>query len=369
MPKIIVTRSLYEYERLKSCIFEMLDKLSGNAVGSGKKIIIKPNFLAPASPASAIITHPFIVKAVAEYVIDKGARPVISDSQAVGSFSRILEKGGYTDALKGMDVEFREFKKSARVNIGGPFGKIEIAEDALEADVLINCPKLKTHCQMLMTLGVKNIFGCVVGLRKPEWHLRAGVDREMFARLLVQIYAAVKPDITILDGILAMQGQGPGRSGKPRELNVLMAGDDAVALDMAVCRMFGLDPHILLTNRIASEMGLAPDYELEGELPQINDFRLPLMTPLVFGPPALHGMARKHILQRPVVNNNLCRMCGECGKYCPAKAIADEGARIKFDYDKCIRCYCCIEVCPHGALETKESLLIGLARRIFRSKT
>lgn len=347
----------------------MLSRLSGSSIGSGKKVIIKPNFLAPAAPDSAIITHPFVIKAIAEYVIEKGARPVISDSQAIGSFSRILQTGGFAEALKGLDIEYREFKKSVSVDIGAPFGRIEIAEDALAADILINVPKLKTHCQMLMTLGVKNMFGCVVGLRKPEWHFRTGVDRALFARLIVQIYAAVKPTVTILDGILAMQGQGPGRSGKPRELNVLMGSKNAVSLDMTVCRMLGLEPHELLTNRIAVEMGLDDEYDIEGKLPLVDDFRLPLMAPLVFGPPGLHKISRKHLVQRPVVTGALCKMCGECAKYCPAKAITDENDQIKFDYDKCIRCYCCIEVCPYGALETKETLLSGLARRIFRHKS
>jgi uncharacterized protein (DUF362 family)/Pyruvate/2-oxoacid:ferredoxin oxidoreductase delta subunit len=368
MTKVMIGQSSYDYNTLKNHIVSMLDKLSGSAIGSGKKVIIKPNFLAPATPESAIITHPFVIKAIAEYVIEKGARPVISDSPAVGFFGRILQTGGFVEALKGLDVECREFKKSVSVDIGAPFGRIEIAEDSLAADVLINVPKLKTHCQMGLTLGVKNMFGCVVGLRKPEWHFRSGVDRALFARLIVQIYAAVKPAVTILDGILAMQGQGPGRSGKPRELNVLMSSDNAVALDMTVCRMLGLEPHELLTNRIAAEMGMDEKYEIEGKLPQIDDFRLPLMAPLVFGPPGLHKISRKHLVQRPVVTKVACRMCGECGKFCPAMAITNEPDHIKFDYDKCIRCYCCIEVCPHGALETKETFISRLARRIFRYK-
>ncbi len=367
MPRVVVKTSSYDYKQLKPNIHSLLEEFVGSAVSPGKVIVIKPNFLAPATPESAILTNPFVVRAVVEYVLEKGAKPVIADSQAVGSFSRILKTGGFATALEGLDVEFREFRRSVLVDIGEPFGKIEMAADALEADVLINLPKLKTHCQMLLTLGVKNLFGCIVGLRKPEWHLRAGVDRDMFARLLVQIYAVVKPSVTILDGILAMQGQGPGRSGKPRELNVLMASDNALALDMAVCRMFGLGPDELPTNRMASKMGLVPEYHIEGQLPQIDDFRLPLMIPLVFGPRRFHKFLRKYVTQRPVVKAALCRSCGECSKYCPAKAITPEKNCVVFDYDKCIRCYCCIEVCPHGALETKDTLAGKAFRKMFKS--
>jgi uncharacterized protein (DUF362 family)/Pyruvate/2-oxoacid:ferredoxin oxidoreductase delta subunit len=367
MPKVIVNKSTYNYEELKPQIFSMLDSFVGDIVTKDKVVVIKPNFLAPAAPETAILTHPLVVRAAAEYVLEKGARPVISDSQAIGSFSRILKTGGFAQSLEGLDVEFREFKRSVLVDIGEPFGKVDIAADALEADVLINLPKLKTHCQMFLTLGVKNLFGCIVGLRKPEWHLRAGVDRDMFARLLVQIHSVVKPSVTILDGILAMQGQGPGRSGKPRELNVLMASDNAVALDMAVCRMFGLDPEELPTNRMAARMGLVPEYEIEGQLPQIDDFRLPLMIPLVFGPRRFHKFLREYVTQRPSVKISLCRSCGECSKYCPALAIKPEKSYVVFDYDKCIRCYCCVEVCPHGALETKETLLGKAFRRLIKS--
>ena len=344
----------------------MLDEFAGNLVTPGKVVVIKPNFLAPAAPETAILTHPLVVKAVVEYVLEKGAKAVISDSQAVGSFSRILKTGGFAGALDGLDVEFREFRKSVPVDIGEPFGKVEMAAEALDAEVLINLPKLKTHCQMLLTLGVKNLFGCIVGLRKPEWHLRAGVDRDMFAKLLVRIHSVVRPSVTLLDGILAMQGQGPGRSGKPRELNVLMASDSALALDMAVCQMLGLRPDDLPTNRMAARMGLVPEFTIEGHLPIIDDFRLPLMIPLVFGPRRFHKFIRKHVTQRPAVNEGLCRSCGECSRYCPALAITPERTYVVFDYDKCIRCYCCIEVCPYGALETKETLSGRLFRRLLK---
>jgi len=346
----------------------MLDRFASASIERNSIVIIKPNLLAPAPPEKAMLTHPLVVRAAAEYVLGKGARPVISDSNAMGSFDKVLRVGGYTEVLKGLNVEFREFTKSSLVDIGEPFGKIEIATDALDADVLINLPKLKTHAQMLLTLGVKNLFGCIVGIKKPEWHFRTGVDREMFARLLVKIHDSVKPTATILDGILAMEGQGPGRSGRPLNLGVLMGSDSAVALDVAVCRMLGISPDSLFTNKIALENGLAGHLEMEGKLPAIDRFELPSIAPLVFGPPALHGLLRKHLVQRPVVDHASCRACGECWKYCPAKAISDDRDNIAFDYEKCIRCYCCVEVCPQGALSAKETPAGAIIRKILGRK-
>lgn len=366
MAKVIVRRADYQYAALRSRIFEMMEALDGKLINRNTRVLIKPNLLAPSSPDRAMLTHPMIVKAVAEYVVDRGARPQISDSPATGFFDKVLRESGIRSSLEGMEVVFKEFKTSLTVDIGEPFNRMEIAEDALKADVLINLPKLKTHGQMLLTLGVKNLFGCVVGLRKPEWHLRAGVDRHKFAQLLVRIHDALRPAITILDGILAMEGQGPGRGGTPRYLGVLMASDSAVDLDRTVCRMLGLDSESLLTNKIATASGHCRERVLvDGELPEVSSFELPTITPLVFGPPSIHGLLRKYLVQRPVANADLCRLCGECWRYCPAGAISRNQQDIVFDYDRCIRCYCCLEVCPHGVLKASEPLMGRILSRLI----
>jgi uncharacterized protein (DUF362 family)/Pyruvate/2-oxoacid:ferredoxin oxidoreductase delta subunit len=365
--KVILRRAEYDYDKLRPLIFELLDDLVGDKIGNKSRVLIKPNLLAPAQPDKAMLTHPMIVRASVEYVLKKGGAPLISDSPAMGSFDRVLRESGIKEALKGLDVECREFKRSVAVDVGPPFNKIEVAEDAVKADVVLNLPKMKTHTQMLLTLGVKNFFGCIVGLRKPEWHFRTGVDREMFARLLVRIYAAIGQSVTLLDGVLAMEGQGPGKSGLARHLGIVMASVDAVALDMTVCRMLGIDPESLLTNRMAVEMGLlSSDITVDGELPVIRDFRMPEITPLVFGPRSLHGFMRRHLVQKPVCHDALCRLCGECWKYCPAKAITVAKKNLRFDYDRCIRCYCCIEVCPHGALSAVETAYGRIARKILK---
>jgi uncharacterized protein (DUF362 family)/Pyruvate/2-oxoacid:ferredoxin oxidoreductase delta subunit len=367
MARVIFRKTEYHYKTLKSHFFDIIDSAGGATIRPGSLVLIKPNLLAPAPPESAMLTHPMLVKAAAEYVLQKKAKPRVSDSPAMGSFAKVLEASGIKDALKGLDVECSEFRESDTVEVGEPFRKIEIASDALRADFVINLPKLKSHSQMLLTLGVKNLYGCVVGLRKPEWHFRTGVNREMFARLLVRIWGAIKPSVTILDGVLAMEGQGPGKGGTPKQIGVLIGSDDTVALDIAVCMMLGIDPSDLLTNRMAREMGYAEGaIEIDGDVPPVNNFALPEIAPLVFGPERLHGFMRRHLVQRPEPDTSICRLCGECWRYCPAGAIRSEKKGIRFDYDRCIRCYCCIEVCPHAALSTKETFAGKIIRRILR---
>lgn len=369
MPEVIFRNAAYDYETLRPKIFYIMDSLGENLILSESRVLIKPNLLAPATPDKAMVTHPLVVKAVVEYVMKKGGRPRISDSPAMGAFEKILKTSGIKDALKGLSADFAEFRDSREVEAGDPFKKIEIAADALDADVIINIPKLKTHSQMLLTLAVKNLFGCIVGLKKPEWHFRVGVDRELFARLLVNIYSVLKPSINILDGILAMEGQGPGRSGMPREIGIIAGSSDALALDFTVTRMLGLRPEELLTNKVSIEMGMSPGkIKIDGDVPTIHDLKFPESSPIVFGPKKLHGLMRRHLVQRPVVDKDMCRLCGECQRYCPAGAINRDKARLHFDYDKCIRCYCCIEVCPIGAIKAKEPAAGKIVKRVVRKR-
>lgn len=367
MAIVFVRQASYDYATLKPLVFELLGLLGHPPIRGGDSVLIKPNLLAPAAPAKAVTTHPLLIRAAVEYVLELGGRPRVSDSPAMGPFGKVLREGGVAEALRGLPVDCRPFKESVAVDVGHPFNKIEIAADALSADLVINLPKLKTHAQMLLTLGVKNIFGCIVGLRKPEWHLRAGVDKELFAQVLVQVCAAVRPGVTILDGVLAMEGQGPGTGGVPRRLGVIMAGRDPFAVDAAVCAMLGLRAQDLLTNRLAQRAGLMPEVlEIDGELPSVRDMRLPDMSPLEFGPKRFHRFFRKHLVQRPVCDDTLCELCGECWRYCPAQAISRERGGLSFDYDACIRCFCCVEVCPHGALAAKETAVGRVVRRLIR---
>ncbi|HIJ57626.1 MAG TPA: DUF362 domain-containing protein [Deltaproteobacteria bacterium] len=365
MTPVIVRESAYDYNTLKPTIWNIIETLEHNPFKKNSRILIKPNLLLPAKPEKAITTHPLVVRAVAEYALNAGCTVTVADSQATGTFHRLLKEGEYHKTLEDLDVQWVQFNKSVKKNIGEPFGEIDLAKDALEADAVINLAKLKTHSQMILTLGVKNLFGCVVGLRKPEWHMRAGVNRHMFTTLLVQIYRAIDPSLTIIDGILAMEGQGPGKGGSPRRLDVLVASNNAAAADAVVCNILGLNPMRLPTHTVSKELGVVEDdIKVDGVIPKVSEYRLPVLAPLTFGPGFLQGFMRKHLVQRPTVDPDLCKQCGECRQYCPADAISDDGNPLDFDYGKCIRCYCCIEVCPHGALRSQETRTGRLIRSI-----
>lgn len=361
---VIIHNATYESDTLRPLIFEMMEAMGGGKIGRDSRVLIKPNLLSPARPSRAIVTHPSVVRAVVEYFNERGIRPLIADSPGAGPFDLVLRVSGIHSALRGLDCECRPFERSVRVDIGEPFGAIEIAEDAVHADVMVNLCKLKTHSQMLLTLAVKNLFGCVVGYRKPEWHMKAGIDRQAFARLIARIGHTLRPAFNILDGVLAMEGQGPGMKGSPRELGVVLAGTDPFAVDRVVCSMLGLEAEQVPILKAAQDMGFsAPEVDIDGQLPQIRDFHFPRETSLVFGPKFLHGFVRRRVLQRPVCNPTVCRMCGECWKICPASAITPEEKPLHFDYDRCIRCYCCIEVCPFAALDVAETLFGRIVRR------
>lgn len=364
MSKVIIRRAEYEDGNLKDTIYEILDKITHNIALSGKNVLIKPNLLSAAPPEKAITTHPVIIREVSKYFIAHGAGVTISDSPAVGSFRKILRECGVIDALKGVPVRFAEFEESRDVKVKEPFNRISLSADALNADIIVNLPKLKTHSQMLLTLGVKNLFGCVVGMRKPRWHLRTGIDKEMFAKLLIEIYRALKPSVTVLDGILALEGQGPGRRGVPKHFGVLLGSKDAAALDFTVARMLRIDPMTVPVNRAAYNAGLLNGVELDGEPCEISNFLLPRMTNLLFGPSRLHGFMRRHLIRRPAVESTKCGMCLHCVAYCPVSAVSAKEGILRFDYDGCIRCYCCVEVCPHGAMYTRQPLLGKIVKRL-----
>jgi uncharacterized protein (DUF362 family)/Pyruvate/2-oxoacid:ferredoxin oxidoreductase delta subunit len=366
MSTVIIKSAAYD-EKLSATIHSMLDMLVKDSIFPGANVLIKPNLLLPSKPDQGIMTHPLIVRAVAEYVLAKGAKVQVSDSPALGSFQKVIKDGGYLDTCKGIDIDWKPFSTSKKVDIGPPFGRIDIAADAMDADVIINLAKLKTHIMMRLTLGVKNMFGCIIGYEKPQWHFRAGIDRDLFATLLVQICRSVHPTITLVDGILALEGQGPGKSGTPKKLGILVGGRNPEAVDQVITNIVKCPLDMLPTHQAATKLGISDGIpRVIGDMFFVDHFRLPVLSPMVLGPPSFQKLMRKHLIMRPVSITKKCQHCGICEKQCPATAIVMDETRLSFDYDRCIRCYCCVEVCPFGALYATNTFLgnvIDLARK------
>jgi len=356
MPTPEIIASAYDQALLTRQVGELLDRHIAGPLTVGERVLIKPNLLLAAPPEKAILTHPLVVRATAAWVLDNGGEPLIADSPAVGSVEKIWRVGGFQKALNGMPVDVREFQTAAPVDIGAPFGTIGLAEEALAIKTVINLPKFKTHAMMTLTLGVKNLFGCVVGFEKPRWHARVGIQREQFAKLLVGIAEAIRPTVTIVDAVTGLEGQGPGKNGTSRPMGYLVAGAGVHEVDAACARMAGLSPEALPTLAAALALGhikAIPTAPVPEKI--FADFKLPTQSPVTFGPSFMKHLIRRHMVQRPVVNPTACQKCNHCLSYCPVNAITETPEAVAFDLETCIRCYCCVEVCPHAALEAVDT--------------
>jgi len=353
------------YEAVKRAV-DLLGGISAFASG-GERILVKPNLLAAKPAEAAVTTHPAVVGAVIRLVKEAGATPVVGDSPGIGSAAKIAEKCGIMEVCARAGVEFIELTELVHVeNPGGhTFKRLEVAREALDADGIINLPKLKTHAQMLLTLGVKNLFGCVPGKRKPQWHLSAGVDTSHFAAMILDLHDMLAPRLTVMDGIVAMEGNGPG-SGDPRPLGVVYASASTLAMDAVITESLGVDPADVPILRVALRRGeaaaAAANVTLLGagrEDLTVRSFSLPPQGRLNFAshlPYFIDRRLRKALTSRPHVDRKACTLCNICVEVCPAR-VMDRTDRITIDYDSCIRCYCCQEMCPHGAIESREGWL------------
>ncbi len=330
-----------------------------NFVKNGDLVLLKPNLLYGKAPEKAVTTHPSIVKGMIQIVREVGGIPFIGDSPSIGSLMRAAEKAGIKKVADENKCPLMEFNKPIFPPKGGGkfFKQLEIDQRVLEADVVINLPKWKTHGMMLLTLGVKNLFGCIPGPRKALWHLKAGEDRKLFAQMLIDLYQIIQPSLTILDGIVGMEGNGPG-SGDPIQLSLILASRDPLSLDQVVCDLLRIPRKSLMTNQVAFEEGMGSDgIEVVGErLEEINipHFKLPAPCSPDWDLPGFLQKALKNALtSKPVVEEKVCNACNRCIDICPPRALDRNERGLVFDYGKCIRCFCCQEVCPEGAISIK----------------
>lgn len=367
----------YDYQTVRKAVVDVLEPLGGMAsfVGPGERVLLKPNMLAAKHPEAAVTTHPMLVKAVAGLVREAGATVLVGDSPGLGGYQRVAERTGIAAAAQEAGADLVAFDEPVELAGQGTFKRIALARAYWEADRVINLPKLKTHEMMTMTCAVKNLFGAVVGTEKAGWHLKAGVSRQHFARLLLEIYLLKKPALNIVDAVTAMEGDGPG-SGTPRTMNVLLAGVNPVAVDSVAARLAGIPPELLHVEREAERMGLPgarrEEVEVIGEAPEkrlSTPFVLPTGLDVQFGLPRfLKKILRRHLTAWPAVDMERCVLCGACRDACPPGVITIKNSALSIDTGRCIRCWCCRELCPHKAMAARRGLLLRLASTLRRVK-
>ena len=353
MPFLIVERlAEYDERHLNELVADMLE--ASGLQWRGKKVLVKPNLLGPFAPDSAVVTHPSLIRAVRRQLHDAGCSVIVGDNPGIRGYGMVAKTATVSGAGEAAGEDFLNLTlRPRKFELNSRFAKsISISSEILEADILVSLPKLKTHMATIITGGVKNSYGFVVGADKTRLHA-AAPRHEDFGELIADIYAIRPPDLVIMDAIIGMEGNGPS-GGKIREIGCLMASNNAGAVDLAICGMTGLNPLKVATQRTIMARGLSPsslqEVDVRGEIPFLPNFRIPANL-MRLDPWGLGHKIISRRLARPQikVDKSKCIACGACAENCPVSAIEVVNYPT-FDYNQCISCYCCYEICPEGAL-------------------
>lgn len=302
----LVQAASYEHQSLKESIQKTLEPLGGmGAIAKpGDRVLLKPNLLTGARPSKECTTRWELVYCVAQLVQQAGGEPFLGDSPAFGSAKGVALVNGYQPIFDELNLPIIDFQGQRYQTVGEDFNHLLLSKEAMDADVVINLPKVKSHMQLTLTLGVKNLFGCVPGKMKAWWHMEAGKDSVRFGNMLVETARTIAPNLTILDGIIGHEGNGPS-GGEPRFLGVLGASTDVFALDRALVEILNVNPVQVPTIAASQRLGLCPDLsEIDfsfctPEDLRILDWQLPSrMAPIDFGAPRVLKSTFKHLYIR-----------------------------------------------------------------------
>lgn len=358
----VVRCKTYDVETVKPALEEALNAVNGlDFVMPGMKIIIKPNLVSFKKPDAAATTHPALLEALVEMLLARGADVTIGDSPG-GPHSLPLLNRVY--AATGMD---RLEKLGAKLNrnmnektVDFPEGKVlknfTYTEYLDEADAIIDFCKLKSHGMLGMSAAVKNLFGTIPGLKKPEVHYKFQNDAE-FADMLVDLNEYFKPRLAICDAVVGMEGNGP-TAGTPRQIGAIIASKSTYYADVVGAELIGMNIDGLPTLQAAYERGFAPasskNLRVYGDIRAltVDDFKAPPVRGLSFMRKGnvLHFISKAALEHKPTLKKRLCVGCGECARMCPAKAIEMKNKKPHINREKCIRCFCCQEFCPRAAM-------------------
>ncbi|MBD2484242.1 DUF362 domain-containing protein [Planktothrix sp. FACHB-1365] len=307
MPTVSLIRAnSYHLQALETSLKTLLEPWGGITafVKPGDRVLLKPNLLTGSRPTKECVTRPELVAAVAKLVIEAGGKPFLGDSPAFGSALGVALKNGYLPLIESLNLPIVEFQGKRYQTVSEGFDHLRLSKEAMEADVVINLPKLKSHVQLTLTMGVKNLFGCVPGKMKAWWHLEAGKDVNRFGEMLVETARAINPNLTILDAIIGHEGNGPS-GGEPRELGILAASDHVFSLDRTIVDLIQVDPNLVPTVAASQRLGLCPELTdinyplLTPKELQVSDWKLPdALVPIDFGLPRVLKSTFRHFYIR-----------------------------------------------------------------------
>lgn len=378
----------YSYDELTGVIEESLAHI-GFPVERfrGARVAVKPNLLTIAREEQAVITHPEFFRGVVRLVKAQGGTPVLVESPAILSLERVIKKTGYAAMLEAETIEIADptVVQTLHYEDAKRFKHLDISKAYCEADMILGLPKFKTHGITAISGAVKNLFGAMPGLEKSKMHLRLPDHRE-FAAFLLDLYGALlqgfdppKPMLHIMDAILALEGEGPGQGGTPRQMNAVLASEDALALDWAATQLAGLDHQTVptLVQGFQREFDVASPEAIHTAGATVTDLRVGDFVPAkgnslfsnAFRWPLNSKTFKNLFVERPVPIPETCSLCYQCQKICPAGAIgrASHKASVPlYDYNACIRCYCCLEICPEGAIKKQQGRLQWLLKLLER---
>lgn len=372
----VVRCKTYNVEAVKPALEEALNAVNGlDFVMPGMKIIIKPNLVSFKKPDAAATTHPALLEALVEMLLARGADVTIGDSPG-GPHSLPLLNRVY--AATGMD---RLEKLGAKLNrnmnektVDFPEGKVlknfTYTEYLDEADAIIDFCKLKSHGMLGMSAAVKNLFGTIPGLKKPEVHYKFQNDAE-FADMLVDLNEYFKPRLAICDAVVGMEGNGP-TAGTPRQIGAIIASKSTYYADVVGAELIGMNIDGLPTLQAAYERGFAPasskNLRVYGDICAltVDDFKAPPVRGLSFMRKGnvLHFISKAALEHKPTLKKRLCVGCGECARMCPAKAIEMKNKKPHINREKCIRCFCCQEFCPRAAMVAHRPLAAKVLNKL-----
>ncbi len=370
--------SSYDRERIEEKVAEAFRLFGGPTaiVGKGESVFVKVNMVVPFEPERAVTTHPEVVRAVVAQLQKATDRVVIGESPG-GPYNRTILKRAYektgmarvaeeTGAALNYDV--------SEVQVPLPEGKqmkrLVLCRPVVDADRLVSISKLKTHVLMGLTGAIKNLYGTVPGMQKFTYHSRFHNEPE-FAELLIDVVLAAKPDFHVVDAIWGMEGNG-SVMGIPRHMGMLAAGPDPYALDCYLGSLLGLKDGFNLPLAAAVSRGLfhgdPATVSVAGDDPaglRVRHLKLPTKKSLInWLPSPLMRRYSALMLIRPYPIGALCTGCAKCEEICPAHAITVVDGTAVVDPGKCIRCYCCHELCEHGGIGLERPILAG-PRRLF----